>query len=558
MLKTVKRVLSDLKENHENQIDGIKLYLPNKKNDDSDDNPKNLLTLHCDINIKHGIFQDITVHTILHIPDKYPYSAPAMNIAPDFDFTHEHHEHVLGKSICNDMLSNFAWFFESADKAKVASGWSTGYTINVILSQMQIFFADPDLPSLPSAQSVEKLRAFASKYKCAECSQKRTYADLVKGSDEEMSEKMAPLSINSEESEKKAAAELEELKKRLICGITKMDFRTKGIILGYPLFMEIDKFNRLWPKIVLESISYDAYMEQVQNEGIIKLDNFKAITMYSANGDMYNYWIPFYVNEEHFQRSVEHVKNSISVIRSGIINGVREHDFRPDMVFDVLPCLMNKTIVHIMNGTLFHSAAAIQAYCNFLRLYLRLMKMFSLKEKLNKKVGLFVNNAEERNKKKTGDLGEFIVNLFLSDFSYLKDEKVKSALLSEFFARQIFWIEKNTNCRLESYPTVEKKLEAAFNASKTSNYLLVFNIEMAKWFITDIEKKIDLIDARLGFIPEHIVTAFQDRVAQIKKIPDYRVLMQAIEYSHVVNSPEKMAALLDKSKKQAISLGYIR
>lgn len=161
-----------------------------------------------------------------------------------------------------------------------------------------------------------------------------------------------------------------ELRKRLVCGITKLDISSKDIILGYPLFMQKDQFNRMWPKIVLEQISYEAYIDQIQIAGVTKLDNFDNIKLYSANGDMFNFWLPFYINEEHFQRAFAQIKNSIAVIRFGI-SGFRHNGFTPEMVFDVLPCLMNKTIVHIMNGTVFHSTAAIQAYCSFLRLYLR-------------------------------------------------------------------------------------------------------------------------------------------------------------------------------------------
>lgn len=171
--------MSDLKENDELPIDGIQLFLLNKRNNNDNES---FSTIHCDIKITHGIYQGITVHTVLNIPPKYPYMAPAMNIASDFEFTHRHHEHVLGTSICNDMLSNFAWFFERPrgdEPPPVASGWSSGYTLNVILSQMQVFFSDPDLYTLPSQACVNELREFALKYKCKECSQKRTYRRLM-------------------------------------------------------------------------------------------------------------------------------------------------------------------------------------------------------------------------------------------------------------------------------------------------------------------------------------------------------------------------------------------
>lgn len=138
--------------------------------------------------------------------------------------------------------------------------------------------------------------------------------------------------------------------------------------------MQRDRFDRMWPALVLENISYEAYVQKIQMAGIEKLDNFTSKILYSANGEQFNYWIPIYVNETHFQRALEHIKNAISVIRRGI-QGTRDNDFRPEMIIEVLPCLMNKTTVHIMNGTLFHSTAAIQAYCNFLRLYLRLIQV---------------------------------------------------------------------------------------------------------------------------------------------------------------------------------------
>ena len=173
MSKAIRRIISDLKENQTQPIDGVSVYLSDRRQDDDEDD---LFTLHCNIDIKDGPYAGIIVHTILKIPEKYPYMAPAMNIAPDYTmFSHDYHEHIHGTSICNDMLSNYAWFFETQKKDQVASGWSSGYTLNVILGQMQVFFAnDIDLPIMPSNESIERLRQFSKSYTCQTCSQKRT------------------------------------------------------------------------------------------------------------------------------------------------------------------------------------------------------------------------------------------------------------------------------------------------------------------------------------------------------------------------------------------------
>ena len=92
-----------------------------------------------------------------------------MNIASDFVLPSGFHHHILGTSICNDMLTNFKGYFESIDGGQVlkkASGWSSGYSLNVILSQMQIFFADPDMKMVLSENEIKRLVDYSNKYSC--------------------------------------------------------------------------------------------------------------------------------------------------------------------------------------------------------------------------------------------------------------------------------------------------------------------------------------------------------------------------------------------------------
>jgi hypothetical protein len=65
-------------------------------------------------------------------------------------------------------------------------------------------------------------------------------------------------------------------------------------------------------------LSYDGCIMHVQQQGISKLDNFEKAKMFSPNGDPYDYYIPIYINEDHFKRGFRLILNSISVIRHGI------------------------------------------------------------------------------------------------------------------------------------------------------------------------------------------------------------------------------------------------
>ena len=85
----------------------------------------------------------------------------------------------------------------------------------------------------------------------------------------------------------------------------------------------------------MEILSYDAFVFNIQ-QNFEKLDNYARVKFTSSFGSSYNYWLPIYINDEHFERSKEHIFNAISIIYAGV-EGKRENDFRPEMVLKVLP-----------------------------------------------------------------------------------------------------------------------------------------------------------------------------------------------------------------------------
>lgn len=186
------------------------------------------------------------------------------------------------------------------------------------------------------------------------------------------------------------------------------------------------------------------------------------------------------------------------------------------------------------------------------------LKMYNLKPQLNERVKRFIEQSSERTKKQCGDLGEFIINMFLSDYSYSTNEALKRALVAELFARQIYWIEKNEQVVLERIGSSDQLLQKAFAGSKTSNHLFVFNIEMAKFFIDGHQHKMQVLDKRFGILPDNVVDSFQARIVEIKNISTYCSLMSAIGYASYISSSKAMVDFLLNSKKLAIKQGYIR
>lgn len=163
---------------------------------------------------------------------------------------------------------------------------------------------------------------------------------------------------------------------KLTCGVTKQNVIEDKICLGYPLLIKRDHAGRLWSDIILELISYDAYVAEIQKSGGDKLEFYENLKFRSVTGKDYNHWLPIYINKEHFQQSQTCIQNSLSIIDNGTALGSDQYDFRPSMALKVLTTLMNKSAVQLFNGQMYESKHAIEAFCHFLRLLMHFIDIY--------------------------------------------------------------------------------------------------------------------------------------------------------------------------------------
>ena len=191
-----------------------------------------------------------------------------------------------------------------------------------------------------------------------------------------------PPVVVSQAEQEMAELENESLKTRcaliekLTCGVTKQNVLEDPICLGYPLLINRDRYGRMWSHIVLELISYDAYVAEIQKSGSRKLDYYEKAKFRSVTGRDYNHWLPIFINANHFKQGRTLIENSISIIYKGTALGTQKYDFQPSMALSVLTSLMNKSSVQLFNGELFESQHAIEAYCHFLRLLMHFIDIY--------------------------------------------------------------------------------------------------------------------------------------------------------------------------------------
>uniref|UniRef100_A0A914YTT9 Uncharacterized protein n=1 Tax=Panagrolaimus superbus TaxID=310955 RepID=A0A914YTT9_9BILA len=296
-----------------------------------------------------------------------------------------------------------------------------------------------------------------------------------------------------------------------------------------------------------EFLSLEAYCTDLAINGST-VDNLNGIQLRSPLGNRYTHIIPIYLSEAHFQRSENHLKTLISVICCGI-DGSEKSDYHPSMFVKVYPALMNKQIVSLLKCQTYDSEMLLTAFANLLRTYRYVCsKDQSVQEINDKHVKEFCGNEKHRTKEWTNDLGELLFKMSTIDQSKFpgytfENMASKKIFYEEFFARQIFWVDKywkqkrvynffkqfhDASTKLKSLNVAEtdekikvelqdqccKLLNQFFEASQISLRLLLFNIESLRTFVTP---EFDAnLDSNYGLLNKDRIQAFRKSMEEIK------------------------------------------
>ena len=553
----LKRIHRDLKEINDNPLPGISVCMPNENDP---------LTLHGNIYIMDGPYRDMLIHIIVHLPPDYPITGPAVNIAPGLKFNNRFHEHLIdddlhGSHICTDLLTNMTYMYEEGKKQK--SGWTPAYTLSAALIQLQVFFAEPDLPRLPSPEDIEALRKHVKDFKMTITlsggntivhSSENPYPPVQLNLPQKENQIIPNKDMEEEIKEPDVRKESEQWLK---CAISKCTiFDESKPILGYPLDISKDRYGRYWPTPILEMISYDSFVQNIANNPE-KLDNFEGVKFKSSFGEPYNFWIPVYLNEEHYQRGRQHVLNAISTVCKGFY-GVTENDFKPHMILQVLPVILNKMIVKILKGELHQSVAAIQAYAHFYRLMMKLLEEFpEVKNSIDGLVDNMKRGENQRSKENLGDMGEFLIKLGLSKYG-LKDPEINELLIEEYLARHVFWILKDEPGFTNRNHTPKSFVQGCVKHARISHQIYVVAVETANLMISDIS--LTHIDMRNGLLPKPLMDEYLIKIDWIRKNVavdgNWEILCQSFNLDKKFTTEMDMANLLLKAFEISARQGY--
>ena len=357
-----KRILRDLAEIEREPLVGLSVCLPDKT-----DFFTLHANIQIQEGIYKDILLHLIIRIPSDYPNNPPAVniAPGLKFNHRFH-GHMHADDGYGYSICTDLTSNFARYFSTTDSQgkPVKSGWTPAYTLSSVLMQLQLFFADPDLGRLPSETDIQELRKHVKSYqldvkvndgdevKYITHSFQKPYPPLTsternalkelkednnagnQGTQDQINkisdaqqaeneEKKTETSEDDDESQDpsikgpgsiyyeslvkhrgKASQVERETAQKLVCPVEKVTlFDPSKPILGYPVDLKKDNFGRLWPTLIVEILSSEAF-ESTTKQRFDQLDQFERLSFKSSLGSIYNYWLPIYIDEAHFERKV--------------------------------------------------------------------------------------------------------------------------------------------------------------------------------------------------------------------------------------------------------------
>lgn len=427
------RILKDLTQINKEKPDGIVL----KK---YEEDKVNILIGY--IVIIKGDYHGCKLYFKLYMPENYPQSPPEMLLPTGYPFNKKFHEHLFvssnGLSICNDRLANFKYYFKSIGHEL---NWNSSMTLLGLLREMQVFFADPDLPQtkLPSYDKITKMKKelieFNNELEYAELLEELIYEDKMDNQNE------------------------------IMCTVSKNYLgELRSDVFGFPVYKSA-KGTTVRPVY----ITHQSYLDEMELE---QLYQSKPLTVYN---EPYNMFLPGYFNLNNFDKSLF------------IIDKLKLFHSIYDEFIDNYFYVMNCTIYKIIEEEITLSENIIEVLIRMFYYMKAYLKRFpDKKEHIEKSINSFIKNPQSRSKKFIPDMGVFFLQwqFIHPNLEHIDEQE---ALIDEMLFRQSIKLKDCISPRSNKHNTFADRF---FNEYKNSYMMYLMHFKLS-YIIGDEQEKPD-------------------------------------------------------------------
>lgn len=429
-----KRLIKDLKDFELNRVPTVNVA--------AHPLPEDLFVWHANLLGPEGtVYDGLMLHFELTIPENYPLSAPSIKCF-NFDIPHPN---IFGQKLCVDIL-------EAPTPQQPGTGWTSAYTIQSILLQLQSFLIEGDIAYRNDPEKRNQILKNIEK-----CNTFRCYTRGCKHGGK-LSAWPAPLTLKEFKPDKDfqiEATDLELYEEGLKCFHTKKTWRENQLGVGLKItrISRTGGINQCTP--MLDYLSLKAFLK----EGVRR----------STYQETFSHWIPLYFAEEQKDQVIHLGKRAFSYICT---NSTKRFDY--SMALKVLERGFFTIFLRMADLKRHPSILLIQQLLQFHGLFLLFIKEFpQIRVDIEERIKIFIEDPESRNKKCTPQLGLLMVYCLLTEKYTFAD--IINHYFSEQLDRQVLWILKKIPELEDDTSTIvvdENRIEVTF-ASTVIGYLLV-------------------------------------------------------------------------------------
>lgn len=205
-----------------------------------------------------------------------------------------------------------------------------------------------------------------------------------------------------------------------------------------------------------------------------------------------------------------------------------------------------------MNGTTHTSERALHGYFFFHRLFIWAVETYpNLLQQVNNTIKRFIDNPDNRLKRNTPNVGEWLALLLVSTTHSWQD--AANAYLNENFERNVMWYLREEPSLKNTQNRNPNRLQDTFRLTSVSRNLLAFQVlflEIAKPKGATLQEIAARYDANNGLPTPEMEAALKDAVKKIKDITNYEQWFQIIKVDYPGDA--KMSEWLEKSVDSAM------
>ena len=349
----------------------------------------------------------------------------------DSDLTDEQGRHF--NKFCFDLLEND--FLPTSSIAH--TGWNPSYTISTLLLQVQTFLINPDFPNgyIPEKEKIDILMKSMDTYEKSftlknDKNENIKRVHTWKNPYPEMYFKNSLNKINNNTIENKQDDKINsfnKIKENLTCFISRLNYiDNRNIILGYP----IQKLRNGALLPIPEVLSYESFIEQSSKKNnsyyngfygfnnlyfnLLNEDFFLIPTLISgptffpnrtfriqralntflfnenndsnyydynsgnsyksANNELYDSWLPIYINDENFEKNKTTILNYFSILKFGN-SGEKKFDFHPKYIFEIMINILSEMIKKIIDKNF--STPLLTSFFQYCLMFKKLEKKYN-------------------------------------------------------------------------------------------------------------------------------------------------------------------------------------